>query len=64
MVSVDSRSIGYLPSALATATMMRVIDEVEPLNTMEYQKQLLGVLKICKVLSLSLNLDCLFVYKI
>ncbi|KAF2320847.1 hypothetical protein GH714_031258 [Hevea brasiliensis] len=44
----DSRSISYLPSALATATMMHIIDQVEPLNPMVYQNQLLGVLKICK----------------
>ncbi|KAF2321044.1 hypothetical protein GH714_033132 [Hevea brasiliensis] len=44
----DSRSTSYLPSALATATMMHVIGQVEPLNPMVYQNQLLGVLKICK----------------
>lgn len=44
----DSRCIGYLPSVLATATMMRVIDLVEPCNAVEYQTQLLGVLKISK----------------
>ncbi|KAF3435452.1 hypothetical protein FNV43_RR22541 [Rhamnella rubrinervis] len=44
----DSRFMGYLPSVLATATMMRVIDHVEPCNAMEYQNQLLGVLKISK----------------
>uniref|UniRef100_A0A2N9ETT6 B-like cyclin n=1 Tax=Fagus sylvatica TaxID=28930 RepID=A0A2N9ETT6_FAGSY len=42
----DSRFIGYVPSVLATATMMHVIDQVEPCNPMEYQNQLLGVLKI------------------
>ncbi|KAF2321050.1 hypothetical protein GH714_033210 [Hevea brasiliensis] len=31
----DSRSTSYLPSALATATMMHVIGQVEPLNPME-----------------------------
>ncbi|KAJ9159503.1 hypothetical protein P3X46_025009 [Hevea brasiliensis] len=44
----DSRSASYLPSALATATMMHVIGQVEPLNPMVYQNQLLDVLKICK----------------
>ncbi|XP_075672698.1 cyclin-D3-3-like [Castanea sativa] len=44
----DSRFIGYLPSVLATATMMHVIDQVEPCNSMEYQHQLLDVLKISK----------------
>lgn len=45
----DSRFMGYLPSVLATATMMRIIDHVEPCNAMEYQNQLLGVLKTSKV---------------
>ncbi|KAL6211744.1 hypothetical protein ACLB2K_016967 [Fragaria x ananassa] len=45
---LDSRCIGYLPSVLATATMMRVIDLVEPCRAVEYQTQLLGVLKISK----------------
>ncbi|XP_062090464.1 cyclin-D3-1 [Humulus lupulus] len=44
----DSRFVGYLPSVLATATMMRVIDHVEPCNAIEYQNQLLGVLKLNK----------------
>ncbi|KAH0976892.1 hypothetical protein GBA52_026611 [Prunus armeniaca] len=66
-VVVDSRFIGYLPSVLATATMMRVIDHVEPCNAMEYQNQLLGVLKISKekvndcyslILELSKAYDC------
>ncbi|GMJ12839.1 CYCLIN D3;1 [Hibiscus trionum] len=44
----DSRSVIYLPSVLATATMMHVIDQVEPLNPVDYQNQLLGVLKTSK----------------
>ncbi|OAY45618.1 cyclin-D3-1 [Manihot esculenta] len=44
----DSRSTTFLPSLLATATMMHVIDQVEPLNRMDCQNQLLGVLKVCK----------------
>ncbi|KAM1106368.1 hypothetical protein ACFX13_003292 [Malus domestica] len=47
-VVADSRFVGYLPSVLATATMMCVIDQVEPWNAIEYQNQLLGVLKISK----------------
>ncbi|KAM1345383.1 hypothetical protein ACFX15_034125 [Malus domestica] len=47
-VVFDSRFVRYLPSVLATATMMRVIDQVEPWNAIEYQNQLLGVLKISK----------------
>ncbi|XP_050365892.1 cyclin-D3-1 [Argentina anserina] len=45
---LDSRCIGYLPSVLATATMMRVIELVEPCKAVAYQTQLLGVLKISK----------------
>uniref|UniRef100_A0A803NMM1 B-like cyclin n=1 Tax=Cannabis sativa TaxID=3483 RepID=A0A803NMM1_CANSA len=44
----DSRFVCYLPSVLATATMMRVIDHVEPCKAIDYQNQLLGVLKINK----------------
>ncbi|KAJ4716270.1 Cyclin d3 [Melia azedarach] len=44
----DPRSVSYLPSVLATATMMHVIDQVEPLNPIDYKNQLLGVLKISK----------------
>ncbi|KAH8498503.1 hypothetical protein Peur_073689 [Populus x canadensis] len=44
----DSRSGCYLPSVLATATMMHVIDQVETFNPIDYQTQLLDVLKITK----------------
>ncbi|XP_022726524.1 cyclin-D3-1-like [Durio zibethinus] len=44
----DSRSVHYLPSVLATATMMNVIDQVEPFNPIDCQNQLLTVLKISK----------------
>lgn len=40
----------YLPSVLATATMLHVIHQVEPSNNaIDYQNQLLSVLKISKV---------------
>ncbi|GLT49399.1 hypothetical protein SLA2020_229570 [Shorea laevis] len=42
----DSRFLGYRPSILAAATMLRVIKDVEPWNHLEYQNQLMGVLKI------------------
>nr|QYW07127.1 cyclin D3-2 [Dimocarpus longan] len=45
-IIADSRFMLYLPSILATATMMHVIKEVEPCNHLEYQNQLMGVLKI------------------
>ncbi|XP_028767653.1 cyclin-D3-1-like [Neltuma alba] len=41
----DSRFVGYLPSVLATATMLRVVDQIEQSEGMEYKNQLLGVLK-------------------
>ncbi|GAV71731.1 Cyclin_N domain-containing protein/Cyclin_C domain-containing protein [Cephalotus follicularis] len=44
----DMRFISYLPSVLATATMMHVIDQVEPFNPIDYQNQLLVVIKISK----------------
>ncbi|KAK6159312.1 hypothetical protein DH2020_006626 [Rehmannia glutinosa] len=44
----DPRLICYLPSVLATATMLHVIHQVEPCNAIAYENQLLGVLKISK----------------
>ncbi|KAG2719776.1 hypothetical protein I3843_02G002300 [Carya illinoinensis] len=48
MVSVitDLRVMSYLPSVLATATMLHVIEDVEPYNPLKYQNQLTNVLKI------------------
>ncbi|XP_044507703.1 cyclin-D3-1-like [Mangifera indica] len=48
IVVSESRFVSFLPSVLATATMMHVIDQVEPLNAIDYKNQLLGVLKISK----------------
>lgn len=42
----DSRFACSLPSVLATATMLHVINEIEPHNPVEYQDQLLSVLKV------------------
>lgn len=50
-ILLDSRFVGYLPSVLATATMMEVIDQIEPHKTLEHQDKLLGVLKMNKVCS-------------
>lgn len=47
-VVADSRFVHFLPSVLATATMLHVIHQVEPNNAIDYQNQLLGVLKISK----------------
>ncbi|GER36947.1 cyclin [Striga asiatica] len=44
----DPRFSCYLPSVLATATMLHVIHQVEPLRAFVYENQLLGVLKINK----------------
>ncbi|KAL2939338.1 Cyclin-D3-1 [Bienertia sinuspersici] len=44
----DWRFVNYLPSVLATATMMHVIDQIEPSNPLDYQNQLLGVLNFNK----------------
>ncbi|XP_042057420.1 cyclin-D3-1-like isoform X1 [Salvia splendens] len=47
-VSSDPRFTLYLPSVLATATMLHVIHRLEPRRAVEYETQLLGVLKINK----------------
>ncbi|XP_061368906.1 cyclin-D3-1 [Gastrolobium bilobum] len=47
-VLLDSRFVGCLPSVLATATMLHVIDQIEHNDGMKYKNQLLGVLKISK----------------
>lgn len=48
---IDPRYICYVPSVLAAATMLHAIHQLEPCNPLEYENQLLGVLKICKVYS-------------
>ncbi|KVH93308.1 Cyclin, C-terminal domain-containing protein [Cynara cardunculus var. scolymus] len=44
----DSRFVGYEPSVMATATMLHVIEEVDLFNSVDYQNQLLDVLKTTK----------------
>ncbi|KAI3758880.1 hypothetical protein L6452_06452 [Arctium lappa] len=44
----DGRFRHYLPSVIATATMVHVINSVEPCIGIEYQSQLLGILGINK----------------
>lgn len=44
----DGRFRFYLPSVIATATMVHVINSVEPCIGIEYQTQLLGILGINK----------------
>lgn len=60
LLSLDSRFVGVLPSVLATATMLHVIDQIEKSDGVEYKKQLLGVLKINKVSSNVWMFMCLF----
>ncbi|GMI78492.1 CYCLIN D3;1 [Hibiscus trionum] len=44
----DSRFMCYLPSVMATATMLHVVGSVEPSLRVEYENQLLGILGIDK----------------
>ncbi|KAK6923081.1 Cyclin, C-terminal domain [Dillenia turbinata] len=47
-VIADSRFVGYLPSVLASATILHVIKVVEPYNHVEYQNQLMDILDVNK----------------
>ncbi|KAK3007346.1 hypothetical protein RJ639_013302 [Escallonia herrerae] len=47
-VIFDHRYLCYLPSVMATATMLHVINSVEPCIGVEYQTQLLGILGMDK----------------
>lgn len=49
MFLADSRFVGYLPSVVGAATMMRIIEQVEPFDPLFYQTKLLGVLNIAEV---------------
>ncbi|KAF3446611.1 hypothetical protein FNV43_RR11791 [Rhamnella rubrinervis] len=44
----DYRFLSFLPSAVATATMLHVVNSIEPCLQFEYQNQLLGILGIEK----------------
>ncbi|KAI3769923.1 hypothetical protein L6452_01037 [Arctium lappa] len=44
----DSRFMSYKPSVLATATMLGVVDEVDPSNSIDYKSQLMDLLKTTK----------------
>lgn len=44
----DIRSMPYLPTVIATATMLHVINGIEPCLGAEYESQLLGILGIDK----------------
>ncbi|KAM3363459.1 cyclin-D3-2 [Capsicum galapagoense] len=47
-IIADSRLVHYPPSVIATAAMSFVINEIESCNAMEYQNQLMSVLKVGK----------------
>ncbi|KAF6147082.1 hypothetical protein GIB67_036801, partial [Kingdonia uniflora] len=47
-VLADYKFVGYLPSVLATAIMLHIINQIEPCNLLEYQNQLMSVLNINK----------------
>ncbi|KAL3526816.1 hypothetical protein ACH5RR_011472 [Cinchona calisaya] len=47
-VIVDARLVHYLPSVVATATMLFVIKDFEPCRLMEYRDQLMDALKVIK----------------
>ncbi|KAL8238306.1 hypothetical protein R6Q59_019387 [Mikania micrantha] len=44
----DPRFACYTPSVLATATMLHVVDEIDPPNSFDYKSQLLDLLKTTK----------------
>ncbi|XP_010447126.1 PREDICTED: cyclin-D3-1-like [Camelina sativa] len=44
----DSKFVGYLPSVVAAATMLRIIEQVEPFDPLSYQTNLLGALHLTK----------------
>ncbi|KAK8487832.1 hypothetical protein V6N11_049591 [Hibiscus sabdariffa] len=44
----NSRFMLYIPSIITAATMVHVVKEIEPCHYLEYQKQLIGVLKTCE----------------
>ncbi|KAL8129215.1 hypothetical protein V2J09_018370 [Rumex salicifolius] len=47
-IVADSRFVTYLPSILATATMIHASDQIDHSNSLDYQNQLLTILNISK----------------
>ncbi|XP_059282382.1 cyclin-D3-3-like [Lycium ferocissimum] len=47
-IITDFRLLHYPPSIIATATMVYVINEIEPCNSMDYLNQLMSVLNVRK----------------
>lgn len=50
----------FLPSVVASATMLHVVNGIEPCLRLQYQTQLLGILRIDKVSTLSLIFNFLY----
>ncbi|KAI5684507.1 hypothetical protein M9H77_05735 [Catharanthus roseus] len=47
-IITDSRLLRYLPSVIATATMLSVIKDFDPCEVMQYQNQVIDALKVSK----------------
>lgn len=55
MLNADSRLLHFPPSVIATATLFYVINDIEPSNAVNYLNQLMAVLKVRKVCTLTLS---------
>ena len=53
MLNADSRLLHFPPSVIATATLFYVINDIEPSNAVNYLNQLMAVLKVRKVCTLT-----------
>ncbi|XP_027077243.1 cyclin-D3-1 [Coffea eugenioides] len=47
-VIADAKLVHYLPSVIASATMLIVVKDIDPCRLMEYQNQLMDALKVSK----------------
>lgn len=56
-VCTDARIMHYLPSVVATATILFAIKDFEPSEVMQYEIQVMSALKVSKVSFLSNLLD-------
>ena len=63
-MNADSRSLVYLPSVMATATMILVIKKVDPANALDYQNRLKGFLEVNEVCSIVCFLFSCYIIKI
>ena len=62
MHHTDSRLLSYLPSVIATAIISVVIKEVDPCNAIDYQAQLMDILKSSKVYLQHIIVSCTLFY--